>query len=38
VLRETDGFLGVGAVVVTPGELRVGDEVTDLGPLQLHGI
>ena len=30
VLRETDGFLGVGALVVTPGELRIGDEVTDL--------
>jgi uncharacterized protein len=28
VLRETDGFLGVGALVVTAGELAVGDELT----------
>ena len=32
VLRERDGFLGVGALVVTAGQLGVGDEVTDLGP------
>lgn len=31
VLRESDGFLGVGALVVTPGHIQVGDEVTDLG-------
>lgn len=29
VLRETGGFLGVGALVVTPGEVRVGDELTE---------
>jgi uncharacterized protein YcbX len=29
VLREHDGFLGVGALVATAGELHVGDEVTD---------
>jgi uncharacterized protein YcbX len=28
VLRETDGFLGVGALVATPGEVRVGDELS----------
>jgi uncharacterized protein YcbX len=33
VLRESDGFLGVGAVVVDPGELHLGDEVTDFGPI-----
>lgn len=32
VLRETEGYLGVGALVATPGELHAGDEVTDLGP------
>jgi uncharacterized protein len=32
VLREHDGFLGVGALIVTAGEVRVGDEVIDLGP------
>lgn len=32
VLRESDGFLGVGALVVTPGLLGAGDELTDLGP------
>jgi uncharacterized protein YcbX len=31
VRRERDGFLGVGAVVVSPGHLRVGDELTDQG-------
>lgn len=31
VLRHSDGFLGVGAVVVEPGEFRVSDEVEDLG-------
>ena len=30
VLRDTDGFLGVGAMVATPGEVCVGDEVTVL--------
>jgi uncharacterized protein len=28
VVRERDGFLGVGAMVATPGEVRLGDEVT----------
>ncbi|MGI8577652.1 MAG: MOSC domain-containing protein, partial [Nocardioidaceae bacterium] len=33
VLRETDGFLGVGAMVAEGGELAVGDEVLALeGP------
>ena len=32
VLRESGGFLGVGAMVVTHGRLDVGDDVTDLGP------
>jgi uncharacterized protein YcbX len=32
VLRERDGFLGVGALVVSPGQLHVGDELIDLGP------
>jgi uncharacterized protein YcbX len=32
VLREHDGFLGVGTLVVTAGEVHVGDEVVDLGP------
>ena len=32
VVRERGGFLGVGALVVTPGQLGLGDEVTDLGP------
>jgi uncharacterized protein YcbX len=32
VLRDHDGFLGVGALIVTAGEVRVGDEVIDLGP------
>jgi uncharacterized protein YcbX len=30
VLRETDGLLGVGALVVIPGDVQVGDEVTRL--------
>lgn len=30
VAREHDGFLGVGAVVVAPGELHAGDDVTVL--------
>lgn len=30
VARDHGGFLGVGAVVVTPGELRAGDEVQPL--------
>lgn len=37
VLRERDGFLGVGALVVSPGELRVGDEVIDLGSTPSSG-
>jgi uncharacterized protein len=32
VRRERDGLLGVGAVVVTPGELGVGDEVIVTDP------
>lgn len=32
VMRECDGFLGVGALVAAPGEMQVGDEVRDLGP------
>lgn len=32
VVRDYGGFLGVGAVVVTPGELHAGDEVVDQGP------
>lgn len=32
VARECEGFLGVGALVAGPGELRVGDELRDLGP------
>ena len=32
VLRESDGFLGVGALVVTPGRFHVGERVTDRGP------
>jgi uncharacterized protein YcbX len=31
VNRETDGFLGVGAIVAAPGEQRLGDELVDLG-------
>lgn len=31
VLRDSDGLLGVGAVVVEPGEFGVSDEVEDLG-------
>lgn len=31
VRRERDGFLGVGALVVTPGDLRMGDGLTDQG-------
>lgn len=31
VLRDSDGLLGVGAVVVEPGEFGVSDEVKDLG-------
>ena len=37
VLRESDGFLGVGALVVTPGRVDLGDEVTDLGPTPVAG-
>ncbi len=32
VLRESGGFLGVGAVVVVPGHLQLDDAVSDLGP------
>jgi uncharacterized protein YcbX len=32
VRKERDGFLGVGALVVTPGELRVGDQLTVVLP------
>ena len=31
VLRERDGFLGVGALVVTAGQLDLGDAVVELG-------
>lgn len=31
VLREHDGFLGVGALVVSSGQLAVGDAVVELG-------
>ena len=33
VLREHDGCLGVGAVIVNTGELHLGDEMTDFGPV-----
>jgi uncharacterized protein YcbX len=32
VLRESEGFLGVGAVVASTGEMQLGDELRDLGP------
>jgi uncharacterized protein YcbX len=32
VVRECDGFMGVGALVATPGEIALGDDVRDLGP------
>jgi hypothetical protein len=32
LLRDSEGFLGIGAVVATPGEIRAGDVVADLGP------
>lgn len=32
VVRERDGFLGVGALVATPGDMELGDDLTDLGP------
>lgn len=32
VLRDSEGFLGVGALVAQPGQIVVGDEVHDLGP------
>lgn len=32
VMRECEGFLGVGALVARPGEMEIGDCVTDLGP------
>lgn len=31
ILREHGGFLGVGALVVVPGEVRAGDRLLDLG-------
>lgn len=37
VLRESDGVLGVGAVVVERGEISVGDPVTALGPSERAG-
>ena len=32
VMRESDGCLGVGALVAEVGAIAVGDDVTDLGP------
>ena len=32
VIRESDGFLGVGALVADVGEFEVGDQLRDLGP------
>jgi uncharacterized protein YcbX len=32
VMRESEGLLGVGAVVACTGEMLVGDELRDLGP------
>jgi uncharacterized protein YcbX len=32
VTRECEGFLGVGALVASPGEIERGDELRDLGP------
>ena len=32
VTRECEGFLGVGALVASPGEMQLGDELRDLGP------
>jgi uncharacterized protein YcbX len=32
VMRERDGFLGVGAIVAGSGEMQVGDELRDIGP------
>jgi uncharacterized protein YcbX len=32
VMRESQGFLGVGALVASPGEIEVGDDLRDLGP------
>ena len=32
VTRESEGFLGVGALVACPGEMQLGDELRDLGP------
>lgn len=32
VARESEGFLGVGALVASPGEIRLGDELKELGP------
>jgi uncharacterized protein YcbX len=32
VMRECEGFLGVGALAASPGQMQVGDEVRDLGP------
>lgn len=32
VLGESEGFLGVGALVANPGEIQLGDELRDAGP------
>ena len=32
VLRDSEAFLGIGAVVAAPGEIRVSDVVAELGP------
>ena len=36
MMREREGFLGVGAIVAAPGALEVGDELRDLGPSPQH--
>ncbi len=32
VVREREGFLGVGAIVASPGAMELGDDLRDLGP------
>jgi len=32
LMRESEGRLGVGALVAEPGEIQLGDELRDLGP------
>ncbi len=32
VMRECEGFLGIGALVACPGEMELGDDLRDLGP------